>query len=127
MTVWDGDQDDADIDLYCKEMRAAAERGRPYVSLTWMKKYVTSDRYRRRIADLFIEIDALIRANNICSAIITRSIGFRFVLSAFFLLKPLPTPYKVCANFEEAMTFCREEAAKRGVTLPVVKPLVPDA
>ena len=127
MTVWDGDQNDADLEHYLRETRAAAERRKPYVSITWMKKYASNDRYRRRIADLFIEIDPLLRELNVCSAIITRSTAFRFVLSAFFLLKPLPTPYRVCATFEEAMAFCREESRKRGLVLPVVKPIVSDA
>jgi hypothetical protein len=63
-------------------------------------------------------VEADVRKFSICSALIAPSTAFRFVLSTVFLVKKMDTPYHVCATFDEAMSFCRNEALKRKVTLP---------
>ncbi len=38
---------------------------------------------------------------------VSPSPGFRFVVSAVYLIKPLPIPSTVCATKEEAISFTR--------------------
>ena len=54
----------------------------------------------------------------IATAMVTQSMGFRFVLSSVFLLRPLVTPYTVCGTVAEALAFVQREARKREMPLP---------
>jgi hypothetical protein len=55
---------------------------------------------------------------SVCSALISSSTGFRFMLSTVLLLKRMDTPYSVFATFDEALRFCRSEATKKKLVLP---------
>lgn len=54
------------------------------------------------------------------NGIVSRSLGFRFLLSSIFLVKPMPCPYQVCASFDEAMTWVRGVASAKGLDVPLV-------
>ncbi len=123
--VWDGEQSDADIDAYIRDTLACYARRQPFVTITWMKKYSATSEHRRRIAELMKQTEGEVKNFSVCSAIIAPSAGFRFVLSTVLLLKPMATPYKVCASFQEALPFVREHARNRKLALPpLLKPLV---
>ena len=51
---------------------------------------------------------------------VSQSLGFRFLLSSIFLVKPMPCPYQVCSSFDEALTWVRDIAARRSLALPPV-------
>lgn len=116
--VWDGEQTDADVDNYIQEILRIYARREPFVTITWMKKYSASSENRKRITGLMHESEADVRRYSVCSAIIAPSAGFRFVMSTVLLVKRMVTPYRVCATFAEATSFCKEEAYKRKLTLP---------
>jgi hypothetical protein len=127
MQLFNGEQTHEEMDYFVQETKKMIERRQMYVSVTWILKYSFNEEYRKRTAELMREMDPLVRKYNVCSVMITRSSGFRFVLGAVFLLKPLPVPYKVCGTWAEAETFLRAESKKRGLVLPArIEPLVAD-
>ena len=117
-TVWDGEQTLGDVDAYIDDVLAIYARRELFVTVTWLKKYSTTPEVRRRISELMERSKDEVKKFSICSAMIAPSTGFRFVLSTILLVKKMDTPYQVCANFDEAMKFCRAEAIKRGLMLP---------
>ena len=54
------------------------------------------------------------------TGIVTQSIGFRFLLSSIFLVKPMVCPYQVCGSFAEAWSFVSGQGRKRDVIIPPV-------
>ena len=52
------------------------------------------------------------------NGIVSKSLGFRFLLSSIFLVKPMPCPYSVCSSWDEAMTWVQQSAATRGLGRP---------
>jgi hypothetical protein len=123
-TLWDGEHSVQDIERYVAEVDAIYRRRQPFVTITWLKSYSTTAEVRKRISDMMTRSQALVKQYSVCSALISNSTGFRFVLSTLFLVKRMDTPYHVCAGLPEAMTFCRREAAKRQLPLPTdVAPL----
>ncbi len=43
------------------------------------------------------------------TAFVFQSAVYRFVLSSIFLLQPIPTPYEICANVDEALAWARQK------------------
>jgi hypothetical protein len=124
-TVWDGEQTVEDVNRYIDDVKRIYARRDPFCTITFMKKYKASPEIRKRISEMMAHTEGDVKKFAICSAMITPSTAFRFVLSTVFLVKRMDTPYQVCANFEEALAFCRTEAQKRKVVLPRdVLPLV---
>ncbi len=64
------------------------------------------------------ETEANVRAYCIGTGIVTQSLGFRFLLSAIFVVKPLACSYEVCGSFDKALGFIRHVSASRGLKLP---------
>ncbi len=115
---------DAALDVYERDTRAYLARKQPYVSITWIGYYKSTSEQRTRIAKMTGEMSPLAKTYCAFSTMIAPSAAFRFALSGFLLLRPLPMPYEVCKTFEEAVRLCREGAAKRGLKLPdVITPL----
>lgn len=124
-TVWDGEQTVEDVERYTHDVERIYARREPFVTITWMKKYKASPEIRKRISEMMAKTEGDVKQFSICSALIAPSTAFRFILSTVFLVKKMDTPYQVCATFDEAMTFCRNEAQKRKVVLPrTVVPLI---
>lgn len=117
-TVWDGDQTADDIARYTSQVLELYARRQPFVTVTWMKRYKASPEVRRGIAELMRKTQADVKQFSVGSALICSSSAFRFALSTVFLLKRPDTPYAVCATFEEAERFCREQARLRRLVLP---------
>jgi hypothetical protein len=116
---------DAALDDYERGTLAYLNRREPYVSITWLSRnYTSTSEQRARIAKMTGDMTPLAKQYCAFSAIISESMAFRFALSGFLLLRPLPMPYDVVKTFDEAIRLCREGAAKRGLTLPdVITPL----
>jgi hypothetical protein len=126
-TKFDGDQTVEELERFIAEMEAVFARGQPYFSVTWMKRYARSAEQLRRTAKWFADREAVIRELCVATTIISTSAAFRFALSALFLIRPMYGPYTVCASFDEAMAFGREEFRKRGLRLsPFIRNPWPD-
>jgi hypothetical protein len=112
---------DAALAGYERDTRAYLQRKQPYVSITWLgRNYKSTTEQRARIAKMTGEMTPLAKEYCAFSAMISESMAFRFALSGFLLLRPLPMPYDVVKTFEDAVRLCREGAAKRGLKLPDV-------
>jgi hypothetical protein len=123
LVKWDGPQTDADLDAYIASFEAIHRLKRPFATISWMKRYSSNRAHTRRLAEWMKQCDQATRDYCVCTAMIAESMGFRFILSSVFLIKPLSIPYQVVATFDEAATYVRDECGKRGLELPrTIKP-----
>jgi hypothetical protein len=120
LVKFDADQTMEDCDRFIAAMDAIHRRQEPYASISYMRRY-NSDRLQvRRVAEWMKSSAADTERWCIGTGIVTRSLGFRFLLSSIFLVKPMVCPYRVCSNFDEAWQFVAGEGRKRNLVLPSV-------
>ncbi len=121
-TTLDGEQTDADIDAYLQGWQAVLDRKQPYVSITEVEEYGTNMEHIRRVAQWTKETKDLSAEFCMGAALVVSSDVFRFVLSAFLLVTPMPNPFKCVKTREEAIEWLKERAQDSGLTLPAVFP-----
>src|SRR5207248_1858950 len=78
---FDGDQTVADIDAYMTHVQELHQRKQLYVNISWMKEYTRGRAQLTAMGNWVKKVDAGTRAYCVASAIVTESIGFRFLLS----------------------------------------------
>ena len=115
---FDGKQSIEDMKAYIDEMSAVYRRQEPFVAVTWLKRYASGPDQVSMFGRWMMETEQKARDYSLAACIVTQSHGFRFVLSALFLIRPLPVPYIVTGTFAEALFFARGEAWRRGLRLP---------
>jgi hypothetical protein len=116
-TKVDGESTLQDLEQHIAENAALFARKQPFVQVTWLKTYHRNPELSARVARWFKEQRQTMKDYCIAIGHISSSGGFRFGLSALFLLTPLPCPHSVDATFDEALAFVRKHAAKRGLAL----------
>ena len=118
---FDGEQSLEDFDRYIEEFKRAVHvRREPWVGVNWLKRYTTARPAVQRMASWMKESEENARQYCVATAMVTKSVGFRFVLSSVLLIRPLVMPYIVCATFDEAVAFLRGHADKRKLLLPPI-------
>ena len=122
---FDGEQTAEEVETYIRRFSAIHARKKPYVGINWMKRYARNRDTTERMGRWMKETESITRELCVGAAIIA-SPAFRFVLSAVFLVKPMVCPYLVCADFEEASRFVRQEAQKRRLGLSKIVSPWPD-
>lgn len=120
LVKFDGEQSMRDVDYFIREMSAAHARKEPYVSISLMRKYSSERAQVQKVAQWMKATADETRKWCVANGIVSQSLGFRFLLSSIFLVKPMPCPYQVCASFDEAMAWVRTVATARGLEVPVV-------
>ena len=120
LVKFDGEQTMHDVDYFIREMNAAHARKERYASISLMRKYSSDRAQVQKVAQWMKSTAELTKEYCIGNGIVSQSLGFRFLLSSIFLVKPMPCPYQVCSTFDEAMTWIREVATARGVDVPSV-------
>jgi hypothetical protein len=120
LVKFDAHQTMADCQRFMDAMDAIHQRKHPYLSVSYMRRYNTDREQVRRVAEWMKANAHLTREYCVATGIVTQSLGFRFLLSSIFLIRPMPCPYQVCATFEEAVGFVRAQAHKRGMMVPTV-------
>jgi hypothetical protein len=120
LVKFDGAQTMGDVEYFISEMNAAHARKQPYASISLMRKYTSNPSHVQKVARWMKETADKTRELCVANGIVSQSLGFRFLLSSIFLIKPMPCPYQVCASFDEAMDWVRPLAAKRGLVVPAV-------
>jgi hypothetical protein len=120
LVKFDGAQTMADVEYFIREMDAAHARKEPYASISLMRKYVSNPSHVQKVARWMKATSDKTREFCVANGIVSQSLGFRFLLSSIFLIKPMPCPYQVCSSFDEAMDWVRELATKRGLHVPPV-------
>jgi hypothetical protein len=118
MMKFDGDQTDAELEQHIRHIDAIYARKELFATITWMKKYARDKQKVERMGRWLKECEEVTRRYNVGSGLLSHSFGFRFVLSAVMLIRPIRIPYKVCSSFDEALTFVRAQAHQRGLLLP---------
>ena len=120
LVKFDGEQTMHDVDFFIREMEAAHARKVPYASISLMRKYSSERAQVQKVAQWMKATAERTRELCVGNAIVSQSLGFRFLLSSIFLVKPMPCPYQVCSSFDEALTWMRGVASARGVEVPAV-------
>jgi hypothetical protein len=126
-TKFDGAQTMPELDAYIARMDAEVHRRQqPYVGVTFLKKYNRDKEVVERMRKWMATTEHVTRELCLAVAMVNASTGFRFLLSAIFVIQPMPCPYEVCATFDEALAFIRRQADKRGLTLHAPRRPWPD-
>ena len=120
LVKFDADQTMEDSQRFLDAMDEIHRLKQPYVSVSYMRKYNTDPKQVRRVGEWMKANAPLTKEYCVATGIITQSLGFRFLLSSIFLIRPMPCPYQVCASFAEAATFVRAQAARRGMLLQAI-------
>jgi hypothetical protein len=113
----DGEQTIADFEAYIDTFNRFYEKETPFSIVTLVRKYSANPHIVSRVGRWFKDTESLITKHWISNAMVSQSAGFRFVLSAVYLIKPLPIPSRVCATPDEALAFTRASWMSRGLTV----------
>jgi len=120
LVKFDGEQTMPDVDYFIREMAAAQARKTPYASISLMRKYSSDRSQVQKVAQWMKSTADETKRWCIGNGIVSESLGFRFLLSSIFLVKPMPCPYQVCSSWDEAMTWIQGIAGKTGLAVPSV-------
>jgi hypothetical protein len=112
----DGEQSIADFEAYIAAFNQMYDKQQQFSIITWVKKYKSQTELAARVGRWFKETEPLIKKYWVSNAMVSPSAGFRFLLSAVYLIKPLPISSRVCATPDEALAFTK--AAWTGRNLP---------
>jgi hypothetical protein len=125
-TRFDAEQSIEELEAYIRKMDSVHARRDRYVGVTFLKRYSRDRPQLERIARWLKETDQFTREFCVGVGMVNNSVGFRFLLSTIFLIKPMPCPYQVCATFDDAVAFVRRQASDRGMVLPAARKPWPD-
>lgn len=120
LVKFDAEQTMEDCERFIRAMDEIHRRNRPYASISYMRRYNTDREQVQRVARWMRDTAEETRRLCVGTGIVTRSLGFRFLLSSIFLVRPMPCPYQVCGSFDEAWRFVHDEGGKRGLIVPPV-------
>jgi hypothetical protein len=115
----DGEQTLPEFEGYIAAFDRLYGRGERFAIVSYLQRYGRSRDIIARVGRWFKETEPLIARYWSSNAMVTSSPGFRFVVSAVYLIKPLPVPSRVVATPEEALEFTRTHW--RGKPLPPVR------
>ncbi len=110
------------MDAYIEEMNAVHRRRELYFGVSYMKKYNSERKMVARAQRWLQETEEQTKKYCVGVSILSRSAGFRFILSAVYLVKPMPIPSLVTGRFSEAIGFARKQCGNRGLPLPSTIP-----
>jgi hypothetical protein len=120
LVKFDGEQTMRDVDYFLGEMAAAHARKTPYASISLMRKYSSDRGQVQKVAQWMKSTAEETKRWCVGNGIVSQSLGFRFLLTSIFLVKPMPCPYQVCSSWSEAIGWIRQVSAMRGLAVPEV-------
>jgi hypothetical protein len=120
LVKFDDDQTMEDCERFIAAMDELHSRQQPYASISYMRRYSTDRAQVERVAAWMKRSAEDTRRFCVGTGIVTQSLGFRFLLSSIFLVRPMACPYQVCRNFEEAWRFVSDQGKRRGLLVPQV-------
>lgn len=107
----EGSLDDAQVDAYVAAGTALLERGEPYVTIIDIRRMGTVSAYSRaRQKQWATHYREKLKAWCLGSAFVITSPVLRFVTMTVLLVAPLPMPYSVCKDLDEAMGWAEKRA-----------------
>jgi hypothetical protein len=125
-TRFDGEQSMSELEAYIRRVDAMHARREPYVGISYLKRYSRERPHLERIARWLKDSETVTRQFCLATGMVNNSVGFRFLLSSIFLIKPMPCPYHVCGSFDDAVAFVRRHATEHGLVLPAARRPWPD-
>jgi hypothetical protein len=102
LTVFNGDQDEPEVDRYIARMNTLYADGQPYIGATLMVRYRPEVAQLKRIADWSRERKADIARSCAGVSIVAPSPAFRFLFSTLLMMQPMPCPYTVVSDVDDA-------------------------
>lgn len=118
VTSFTGEQTLDELEDYIAKYNQIHRRQTPYVAISCMNRYARDPQQIDRMRKWLKETEGSVRDYCLANGIVARTWGFRFVLSAVLLARPMPCPYQVCGTWEEALAFVRIAGEARGLKLP---------
>jgi hypothetical protein len=100
--TFDGHQSDGDLAYFEGRMLDVFARNEEFVTLCLVRKYDTNFVHIRRLGEFTKEHRGAFQLNCKGSAIVIPSPSFRFILSSFYLMVPMPHPTLVCEDVARA-------------------------
>ncbi|SRR5690606_29066189 len=118
LTVFNGKQTEKDVARYIRDMDAMYARGAHYIGISLMLEYAPDRGQLRRVAEWARDTEQVTSRLCLCNAIVAPAVGFRFLLSSFLMIQPMPMRYTVVANIEEAADWVTRELAAKSMRAP---------
>ena len=120
LVKFDADQTMADTDRFMRAFDELHAKKQPYVSISYMRRYARDRDQVQKVAEWMKRTAEDTRRYCLATGIITQSLGFRFLLTSIFLVRPMSCPYRVCGSFADALAFVTAKATEHGLTIPSV-------
>jgi len=115
--VLNGKQTLEDAELYCKTIDRALERKEHYGVIHIVKDFGTDLAVASQIAKWSISKTTELKEYCLGGACVVKSGTFRFILSSFSLVTPMPSPVKLVETEEDGVAWLEQQFEKRGLTL----------
>jgi hypothetical protein len=109
----DGLRTVADFEPWIHTFDELYTRKERFSIVTYLKSYASSPEVIGRMGRWWRETEPLIKQYWVSNAVVTSSAGVRFLMSAVYLVKPLPIPNRVCTSPDEAIGFTRAQWPRR--------------
>lgn len=111
----DGQQSDADVAEFLLKLEGLLQRGEPYFALAEIRRYSPDFSHIKQLARWTLEHAGPAKEAVAAAALVMPSEAFRFLLSSFFLVTPMPCPFHPCTDLDEAVEWLAEQARERGI------------
>jgi hypothetical protein len=118
LNVFNGEQEPAELERYMREMDAIYDAAEPFIAASFMLRYRPDMAQLKRLADWTRDRRAATKKACLGTAIIAPSAGFRFLFSTLLMMQPIPIPYCVVSDVDEACAWIEAELAKHGKKPP---------
>ncbi|MDJ0787555.1 MAG: STAS/SEC14 domain-containing protein [Myxococcota bacterium] len=111
----DGEQSDHDVEELLARFGELASRGEPYLAYAQVGEYKPDFGHVKRVAAWTLENRAIVKQGVAAAVLVIPSDLFRLMLSAFALVTPVPCPFLVTRDEEEAIEWLRGQAEELGI------------
>jgi hypothetical protein len=118
VATFDAHQTYEEMERYLAAFDRVHARRQEFALMAVIKRYVSDRKQVDLMGTWMKRNEDISRRYCVCTAMVTASLGFRFLLSTVLLVKPLVMPYRVCRTVDEGLDFVRAECTKRNVVLP---------
>lgn len=116
--TFDGYQSDTDVAYFERRMLEVFARSEAFVSIVHVRKYEANAAHIRRLATFTKDHRGPLEAHCRGSAIVIPSPSFRFILSSFYLMVPMPHPTLICEDTARAVPWLVHRLKEARLQIP---------
>ena len=113
----DGKQSDDDVARFIARLEEFLGRGEPYVGLVEVGSFSPDFAHVKQLARWTQEHASETEQAVAGMALVMPSDAFRLLLSAFFLVTPMPCPFHASTDSDEAVDWLTGQARERGIAI----------